>query len=46
MDTPLARIWTAAAQGRLDQDPVVHLLRDPATYWLAVIGGIIAYLAV
>ena len=41
-----SRMWTAAARERLDQDPLMHLLKDPVTYWLAVIGGMIAYFAV
>ena len=42
----LSRMWTSVVREQLDQDPVIHLLKDPITYWLTALGGIVTYLAV
>jgi 4-hydroxybenzoate polyprenyltransferase/phosphoserine phosphatase len=37
----ITRIWMLAARGQLSEDPVVFTLRDPASYWMGAIAGVV-----
>jgi len=42
----VTRIWLLARRDQLDEDPVVFLIRDRRSQWLAAVGAILLWLAV
>ena len=42
----VTRIWLLARRGMLDEDPVVFIIRDRRSQWLALIGAILLWLAI
>ena len=42
----VTRIWLLARRDQLDEDPVVFLIRDRRSQWLAAVGAVLLWLAV
>jgi len=42
----ISRMWLLAHRGRIDQDPIVAAVRDPASYAIGVLVALILYAAV
>jgi 4-hydroxybenzoate polyprenyltransferase len=42
----ISRMWLLAHRGRIDQDPIVAAVRDPASYAIGALVGVILYAAV
>jgi hypothetical protein len=42
----ISRMWLIAHRGRMDQDPIVATVRDPVSYALGALVGVILYAAV
>lgn len=42
----ISRMWLLAHRGRIDQDPIVASVRDPASYGIGAIVALILYVAV
>lgn len=41
----IARVWLLAARGQMHDDPVLFAVRDRASYVVAVLGGIVVWMA-
>jgi 4-hydroxybenzoate polyprenyltransferase len=41
----ISRMWLLAHRGRIDQDPIVATVRDPASYGIGALVAVILYLA-
>jgi hypothetical protein len=42
----ISRMWFLAHRGRIDQDPIVATVRDPASYGIGALMALILYAAV
>ena len=41
----VSRVWLLAHRNRLDEDPVIFIIRDRRSHWLAVIGILLLWIA-
>jgi 4-hydroxybenzoate polyprenyltransferase len=41
----VSRIWLLAHRGKLDEDPVIFIIRDRRSHWLAVMGILLLWIA-